>query len=84
MFIPVGVADVNFRVTCGEHEILTYEGLQAHYIAVLNRLSVAYRVVKKHSHGSKTTQGIKCMKRSMLNYRMLFQFDMAGRMYLSN
>jgi hypothetical protein len=68
---------MNFRVPYEELEVVTYEGILAHYIAILNRLSLAYRVVKNHNLGSTPVQGIASIK-SVLNYGMLFQFGMAG------
>ena len=76
LYIPTRVAHVKFRVAYGVLGILTYEMIQAHYIAVLNRLFLAYRIVKKHSLGTTPVQGIASIKRSMLKYRSLFQFRM--------
>jgi hypothetical protein len=39
LFIPTRVAHLNFRVPYGELELFTYEGIQAHCIPILNRLS---------------------------------------------
>jgi hypothetical protein len=78
--MPTRVAHLNFRVPNGELEVLTYVGIQAHYIVILNRLSFAYRLVKNHSLGS-TTIHITSIKRIVLNYRMRFQFGRTSKVY---
>ena len=62
LFIPTRVIYVCFKVTYGELEVLKYVGIQAHYIVILNRLSFAYRVEKKHSLGSTPIQDIVSIK----------------------
>jgi hypothetical protein len=77
MFITNRVTHVNFRVPYGEFGVIRYVGIHVHYIVILYRLSVTYRVMKTHSNSSTPVQNITCMNRSVLNDRMLFQFGMA-------
>ena len=64
---------MNFRVSFVELELVTYEGIQAHYIIIFNLLSFAYCVVKNHSLGSTPIQDIANIKRSVVKFRKLFQ-----------
>ena len=68
---------MNFRVPYGELGVLAYVEVQPHYIVILYRLSVAYRIVKNCSLGSTPVQNIAGIKRSVLHYRIMFQFEMA-------
>jgi len=76
LFIVTRVNHVNCRVPYGELGVLAYVGIQAHYIAIMYRLSLTCRIVKNNSLSSTTLQKIANIKRNVLQYRM-FLFGMA-------
>jgi len=49
LFIMTRVTHMKFSVPYGERGVLAYVGIQVHYIVILYRLSLTYRVVKNHS-----------------------------------
>jgi len=65
-------------VTYRELETLSYKWIDSHYIVILNRLSLAYSVVKNRILRWTPVQGITNIKKRVLNYRIMFQFEMMG------
>ena len=54
-----------------------YLNTYVYRLITLYRVSLTYRVVKKHILGSTPVKNIASIKRSVLHYRMMFHLGMA-------